>query len=109
MRAMDIAERRGDHLRRAKGLHLLARLARLRGGVSTADLMLQEALSLCIRGEDEHLRGDVLFEQGTLFRSRGHMDDARDRLRKARDVFAAIDARPELLQVSRELGELAAR
>jgi tetratricopeptide (TPR) repeat protein len=105
---LEIAERRGDRLRRAEGLKLLAIIGRLRGDTSDCDALLGEALELADTGEDECLQAEVLRERAQLHRSRGQLEQARRSLRAARDRFVAIGARPEVRGVNRELAELQA-
>ena len=102
-----IADRRGDLLRRAKGLMLLARLRRIEGALPLVEGLLEEALQLTDRGEDELLYGEVLVERSALYRARRELESARHCLREARTVFASLDAQHELQTVNRELGEMA--
>ncbi|HWJ44800.1 MAG TPA: tetratricopeptide repeat protein, partial [Gaiellaceae bacterium] len=103
---LEIADRRGDRLRRAEGLKLLATIGRLRGDAASCDALLEEALALADTGEDQCLHAEVLRERARLLRSRGQLEQARKALRAARDQFVAVGARPEVRGVNRELAEL---
>lgn len=105
---LEIADRRGDRIRRSEGLKLLATMARLRGQTSACDAYLTEALYLADTGEDQCLYAEVLRERAQLLRSRGDLEGARGALRAARDRFVAAGARPEIRGVNRELAELQA-
>jgi tetratricopeptide (TPR) repeat protein len=103
---LDIAERRGDRLRRAEGLKLLAIIGRLNGDTAACEALLEEALALADTGEDQCLHAEVLRERARLLRMRGQLEQARRSLRAARDRFVAVGARPEIRGVNRELAEL---
>ena len=105
---LEIADRRGDRLRRAEGLKLLASIGRLRGQVGSCEMLLEEALTLADTGEDQCLHAEVLRERAQLLRSRGDLEGARRSLRAARTQFVAAGARPEVRGVNRELAELQA-
>jgi tetratricopeptide (TPR) repeat protein len=105
---LQIADRRGDRLRRAEGLKLLATIARLRGETTECDALLEEALDLTDTGQDQCLHAEVLRERAQILRARGELEKARQSLRAARDRFVAIGARPEVRGVNRELAELQA-
>jgi len=104
--ALSIADRRGDRLRRAEGLKLLATIYRKRDKVDACEALLEEALDLADTGEDHCLYADILREQAQLFRTRGEVEGARRSLHAARDGFVAAGARPEILGINRELAEL---
>jgi tetratricopeptide (TPR) repeat protein len=105
---LEIADRRGDRLRRAEGLKLLATIGRLRGNTDECEALLDEALVLADTGEDQCLYSEVLRERAQLMRARGDLESARRSLRAARDGFVAAGARPEIRGVNRELAELQA-
>lgn len=105
---LEIAERRGDRLRRAEGLKLLASIGRLRGKVASCETLLEEALMLADTGEDRCLHADVLRERAALMHSRGDLKAARGSLRAARAGFVAAGARREVRAINRELAALPA-
>jgi tetratricopeptide (TPR) repeat protein len=105
---LEIADRRGDRLRRAEGLKLLATIGRLRGAAGSMDEVLEEALDLADTGEDQCLYAEILRERAHHQRAAGRLDAARKSLRAARDEFVAAEARPEIRKVNLELAELQA-
>jgi tetratricopeptide (TPR) repeat protein len=105
---LEIADRRGDRLRRAEGLKLLATIGRLRGEGARCESLLDEALELANTGEDQCLYAEILRERAQLMRAVGKLELARSALRAARDTLVAAGARPEIRGVNRELAELQA-
>ena len=103
---LEIADRRGDRLRRAEGLKLLATIGRLRGDANDCEALLEEALALADTGEDQCLYADVMRERAQLMRARGDLETARRCLRAARSRFVAAGARVEIRSVNRELADL---
>ena len=105
---LEIADRRGDRLRRAEGLKLLGAIARLRGDLARCEVHLEEALELADTGEDQCLHAEILRERAQLLRARGDLEGAQRCLRAARDSFTAIGARPEIRLVNEDLTALQA-
>jgi tetratricopeptide (TPR) repeat protein len=105
---LEIADRRGDRLRRAEGLKLMATIGRLQGNMDACEALLEEALTLADTGEDQCLFSEVLRERAQLMRARGDLEAARRSLHAARTGFVAAGARPEIRGVNRELAELQA-
>jgi tetratricopeptide (TPR) repeat protein len=103
---LEIADRRGDRLRRAEGLKLMATIGRLRGTMQECEELLDEALALADTGEDQCLYSEVMRERAQLMRARGDLESARRSLHAARAGFVAAGARPEVRLVNRELAEL---
>src|SRR5207237_9695078 len=70
MAALGIADWRGDRLRRAEGLKVLAVIARHRGRDTEAEALVDEAFDLSHAGEDILLTAQLHCEKAEIYRTR---------------------------------------
>jgi tetratricopeptide (TPR) repeat protein len=104
-RALDIAERRRDGLRRAAALRLRGAYLRLTGSPGDAIGALGHALTLCAAGEDALLGAEILYQFGLALWALGDRSTAQQVWTSARESFVRIDARDWIARVDRRLAD----
>jgi len=86
-RALGIADKRADNVRRAAALRMVARIERVRAkDLHFVLSMLERALLLCELGEDVHLRAEILTDLGDAHRDAGEYPRAKDCWRRALEL-----------------------
>jgi ATP/maltotriose-dependent transcriptional regulator MalT len=92
MAALGIAEWRGDRLRRAEGLRVLAMIARQRGRDDEAVILVEDAMDLTDAGQDAVLAAQLRKERGEIARMRGNNEEARRYFGEAREIYRKTGA-----------------
>jgi hypothetical protein len=98
--ALTIAERRGDRLRRAEALRVLAELWAARGELDRCETALDDAMLLTNGGEDALLAAEIWRAYATLARLRGAPASEREALVKARHLFTEAGAWQQVAAVN---------
>jgi tetratricopeptide (TPR) repeat protein len=106
LEALTIADRRGDRLRRAEALRVLAEIWAARGELERCASALEEALILTSNGEDAMLTAEIWRAQATLCRHRNAPASARLALGKARDLFTEAGAWRQVATVDAAIKQL---
>lgn len=103
MRALEIADQRGDELRRAAALKLRGAYQRLCGRPAEAAETLRYALTLSAVGEDALLGAEVMYQYGLALYEDDQKEAAQDAWRAAMDAFERIAARRWVTRVRERL------
>jgi hypothetical protein len=103
---MTIADHRGDRLRRAETLRVLAEIWSARGESGRCAAALEEALILTNGGEDALLGAEIWRMQASIGRFSSTPMAARIALEKARDLFSEAGAWPQVARVNEALNQL---
>jgi tetratricopeptide (TPR) repeat protein len=102
-RAHDIAEQRGDGIRRAAALKLRGAHQRLSGRPAEAVDTLRHALTLSAIGEDALLGAEILYQFGLALYDSDDRELARDVWRASLEAFERISARRWVERVRQRL------
>ena len=105
-RALEIASRRGDSLRRADALRFLAILSRERHDFAAARRYLDDALWMAREGEDTLLVAEILKETGTTRQREGSPKEARAAWQAAAGLFRSLDAALDAAAVEEQIAAL---
>jgi tetratricopeptide (TPR) repeat protein len=107
-RALEEAQRRGDHLTAAGALKVRASIERRRGALDKSIATLRIAIYEAEGAEDRLLHAEMLRELGEISRAVGNSGAARSAWREAADAFRLTGAARDLQEVEAQLGSLPA-
>jgi hypothetical protein len=107
MAALGIAEWRGDRLRRAEGLKVLAIIARRHGRDDEAQMLVEDAMDLTDAGEDAVLAAQLRRERGRIARMRRDNTEAAEYFRSAREIFRRLGAAKQVAELDKMIEGLA--
>ncbi|MFL5552757.1 MAG: tetratricopeptide repeat protein [Gemmatimonadaceae bacterium] len=105
-KALERAQRRGDHLTAAGALKLRAAIERQRGALDKSIATLRIAIYEAEGAEDRLLHAEMLRELGEISRAVGNAGAARSAWREAVDSYQRIGANQELAEVQAQLHDL---
>ena len=105
-RALQSAQRRGDHLTAAGALKCRARIERERGAFDKAMATLRIAIYEAEGTEDRLLHAEMLRELGEVSRALGNPGGAKAAFREAVTTFDAAGAREEVEELRSIIAEL---
>ena len=107
-RALEQAQRRGDHLTAAGALKCRATIERERGALDKSIATLRIAIYEAEGAEDRLLRAEMLRELGEISRALGNAGAARSAWHEAAESFKAVDARHDLAELRLRINALPA-
>ncbi len=105
-RALQAAQRRGDHLTAAGALKCRARIERERGALDKAMATLRIAIYEAEGTEDRLLHAEMLRELGEVARALGNANGAKSAFREAATTYDIVGAKGEAEQVKSLIAEL---
>jgi len=105
-RALEEAQRRGDHLTAAGALKVRASIERRRGALDKSIATLRIAIYEAEGAEDRLLQAEMLRELGEISRAVGNSGAARSAWREAADAFRLTGATRDLQEIETELDAL---
>ncbi|HEX2692668.1 MAG TPA: tetratricopeptide repeat protein [Gemmatimonadaceae bacterium] len=105
-RALDAAQRRGDHLTAAGALKCKASIERERGALDKSIATLRIAIYEAEGAEDRLLHAEMLRELGEISRSLGNAGAARSAWREAAESFRQVGAKHDLADLQSRMKAL---
>jgi tetratricopeptide (TPR) repeat protein len=105
-KALNHAQRRGDHLTAAGALKIRAAIERQRGALDMSIAALRLAIHEVESAEDPLLHAELLRELGEVSRAVGNAGAARSAWREAVDSFQLVGASREVADVRAEIHSL---
>jgi tetratricopeptide (TPR) repeat protein len=105
-RALDAAQRRGDHLTAAGALKCKASIERERGALDKSIATLRIAIYEAEGAEDRLLHAEMLRELGEISRSLGNAGAARSAWREAVESFRQVGAKHDLADLQSRIKAL---
>jgi hypothetical protein len=105
-RALEEAQRRGDHLTAAGALKVRSSIERRRGALDKSIATLRIAIYEAEGAEDRLLRAEMLRELGEISRAVGNSGVARSAWREAADAFRVTGATHDLEEIEADLSSL---
>jgi tetratricopeptide (TPR) repeat protein len=107
-RALEAAQRRGDHLTAAGALKCRAAIERERGALDKSIATLRIAIYEAEGAEDQLLHAEMLRELGEISRSLGNPGAARSAWREAAESFRKVGAKSDLADLQTRIEALLA-
>jgi len=105
-KALEQAQRRGDHLTAAGALKVRAAIERQRGALDKSIATLRIAIYEAEGAEDRLLHAEMLRELAEISRAVGNSGAARSAFREAVNAFEVVGASQEIAEIQAELEEL---
>jgi tetratricopeptide (TPR) repeat protein len=106
VRALDSAQRRGDHLTAAGALKCRARIERERGALDKSMATLRIAIYEAQGTEDRLLHAELLRELGEISRALGNAGGAKSAWREAEEAFRVAGADGDATAMQRRLSQI---